>query len=681
MWLIQAPEKIYGTPTGTFFGVQFVNGYATIERWHDYYFLMEKGFEDVTPDEFKNKHNELKRVLVSRDGGIGDVLFAEPLIRGIKQKFPKCEITFQGNKNGIETLTHNPNISNFIPVPYYRLDKYFDQYDDVFDLSLSIEHNFDGEYENAYKLTCDRYGIEPLDGYKPNLYLSMDEMRDAKKTLHESFKIPKNELIIGVAFESTSPLRSFPRLKEWHLLEQLTTLGHVVMFGANPIYKERTYYSCECGHEDAVIFGGIIKEANIECPKCSKPQSIKKIPRNSKIHFALGLPSIRHVYAMINETDIMITVDCGLMNVAGALEKPLIALFGSHNGDLRTRYFKNCVTMQIQDQCGPCNLHHVPACPRMERDGLQEPPCSQLFNVENIFEKTKTLLALNGKSFESENKNPVGLRLERQTCPLCHTANWEHVCRKRDVVYNRCYDCNGIFSMAFPHMEAYQMEDYHRIFESPSLIADNMQYAANLADRFEKILKRKGSILEIGCSFGHTLEGFNKKNWAVYGLEISTDVVNSVPYSFKKSVIACNVENELTSLIQSQWNHPISKGPFLKIKQEDDTEKLILRKNGFDVVLLQHTFEHFINPNKMLPYLKELLSSDGLLVIVGPSSSAFKEYHPGQNTHLNTFVVAEHQYIPSQKSIMKIADSLKLKIVGYMDHRPTGSMEAILQNG
>lgn len=149
-----------------------------------------------------------------------------------------------------------------------------------------------------------------------------------------------------------------------------------------------------------------------------------------------------------------------------------------------------------------------------------------------------------------------------------------------------------------------------------------------LSDRTK--LPDKGRLLDIGCGGGHFLKSFRKQypDWKIFGHERGGDA----------TARACSLVPEATILHGKLGD---VDGPF-------------------DLVAINHTFEHIPDPVLMLNEIHELLADDGLLLINVP------------NFESNPFdlIIADHCTHFTEPSLSRLLAAQGFICLGTMDGMP-----------
>ncbi len=107
----------------------------------------------------------------------------------------------------------------------------------------------------------------------------------------------------------------------------------------------------------------------------------------------------------------------------------------------------------------------------------------------------------------------------------------------------------------------------------------------------EKILKHRkgGKFLDVGCAYGHYLKAMEKE-FEVYGIDVSTHAVKEAGKKGLRNVFALDAAK---------------KWPF--------------KEKFFDVILMEHSLEHFREPKKSLEQAARCLKDGGLLFVDLPT--------------------------------------------------------------
>jgi heptosyltransferase-2 len=110
-------------------------------------------------------------------------------------------------------------------------------------------------------------------------------------------------------------------------------------------------------------------------------QEVQRLARTDLINLA-GKTTLREAIYLISQCRLLISNDSGLMHIAGALNIPTVAIFGSTN-HITTAPMGNMSAIVRQDvSCGPCLKEK---CPEDFR-------CMKLISVENVFTAAQNLL-------------------------------------------------------------------------------------------------------------------------------------------------------------------------------------------------------------------------------------------------------------------------------------------------
>jgi|694.fasta_scaffold143818_2 SAM-dependent methyltransferase len=193
----------------------------------------------------------------------------------------------------------------------------------------------------------------------------------------------------------------------------------------------------------------------------------------------------------------------------------------------------------------------------------------------------------------------------------------------------RCNYCNIDFPVQRPlDVDKYYPKKYRNYNKFIKLLFDLMYTGkANFLNKFNYQNQRK--ILEIGCGNGLLLEKLKTLGWNVFGTERSETVKN------------------------------LNKND-LNITDKDISK---FEDNEFDMIILNNSFEHIINPFSLEVNFSKKLKSGGILAITVPVSSSI-QYKFGKN-HWFHLDIPRHLQIFKENYFEKYLKSngLKLEII------------------
>jgi len=196
-------------------------------------------------------------------------------------------------------------------------------------------------------------------------------------------------------------------------------------------------------------------------------------------------------------------------------------------------------------------------------------------------------------------------------CPLCDSKNLElwkkgkiesvgvEEFKITDHQYGkhwdllRCRDCEFIFSDPFPPVEISKI--YERIVD-PEYVEEEEGRGGNfrsILKTLDRILKDKGSFLDVGSATGIMMNLAKKDGWDVYGVELSKWAVDEA---------------------KRRYGIEIIQGDFLDVE---------LTENFFKVVCLIDIIEHVSNPKDVIGKVWRILERGGVAVLVTPDIKSF----------------------------------------------------------
>lgn len=315
----------------------------------------------------------LHTVLVLRLSSIGDIILTTPFLRAFKRRHPDCALHYVVRIEYAELLRDNPFIDRLITVDVtegrrgleaLNLSLNAVHYNAVFDLhnhlrtrivrnglSANMHHvnkrslrrlllvglhaNFYGPVvpvSERYIETAARYGVH-ADADGPELFLS-SETRHAVEQRFRLDGVDSSRALLGLCPGARHFTKRWPRERYAALAGALVERGQqVLLFGA----KE------DAGLRDAL-------------PAHVRPAVFEYCGEFSLLETAAAM---EHCTAVVAN-------DSGLMHLATAVRRPVVALFGSTVREFGFfPYNSPASVLEVQDlACRPCTFIGRASCPR-----------------------------------------------------------------------------------------------------------------------------------------------------------------------------------------------------------------------------------------------------------------------------------------------------------------------------
>ena len=314
----------------------------------------------------RNINNKRKlKIMLQRMGGLGDILFTTPIAKYLKGL--GHEVNYHIHFGYHEALENNPYIDTVYvnaDVSKYKLPKGIPnllniedmvEYDAVIPVQLTkdicqqhdklimfngvIEHNPLAEKEHAIDVCYKWAGINPEGRDKKIIVNILDSEKEWAYN-----DLMKRGYDLKKPFVSISPNASMAKNRSWPM-EYMQELRQRLSKDFNVVY----------------------------------------------IHRGEGW-SLRESMRIISVMDCVVTVDTGLLHVAGALDKNIVALFGSFNPDLRCKYFNNChVICHNNKTCKSFCFNHRDYCNKTGKERTY-PPCSLIIKPEEVERKVREIV-------------------------------------------------------------------------------------------------------------------------------------------------------------------------------------------------------------------------------------------------------------------------------------------------
>jgi ADP-heptose:LPS heptosyltransferase len=318
----------------------------------------------------------LKRVLIIRQGAIGDVVHTTNVFRSIKESYPDAKIDYLVGKVPAELLRNDDRLNDVILLN----DK---SYSYLYKLGLELR-------KNSYDLIIN---LQPSLRFK---FLSFVVMPKKVVNYHKTFKLHAVENFFRTAkkviknIENPNDLKlqipqdviekvknEIPLDKKLVILNTETSLARQGRKWPSKYYKELALALIE-EYDCNVLVSGAKDE--IECTKV-----YENVHENLKV--IAGKYSILESAAIFSLCDLFISGDTGPLHIASALEKPYcIGLYGAMPVERTGPWGINHFALSADLSCIPCNRRK---CSIKEYENADTTPCMYAIKPEHVLRVIK----------------------------------------------------------------------------------------------------------------------------------------------------------------------------------------------------------------------------------------------------------------------------------------------------
>jgi lipopolysaccharide heptosyltransferase II len=321
------------------------------------------------------------KALIIRFSSVGDILLSSLLVRTFRKRFPSCRMDFVVKEDYADLVRHNPNITNILTFPKNGT------FDDLKQLRASLR-------STEYDLVVDIH-----DNLRSR-YLSIGarhvvriDKRKLARFLLVRFKINAYDAFGGtpsVALRYLEPVRDFGVEDDGNGLEcfvaekeKETAEGLLTRAGfgtqekfigicpsakhLNKMWPAERFAAVAAElwnrYRDPIVLFGSASEVE----RCIEIEGrIRNATRECKILNLAGKVNLLETAAFMDHCSIVISNDSGLMHLAAARKRKVVAVFGPTVQELGFFPFgtKSVVVENEGLKCRPCTHIGLPTCPK-----------------------------------------------------------------------------------------------------------------------------------------------------------------------------------------------------------------------------------------------------------------------------------------------------------------------------
>jgi len=343
---------------------------------------------------------DIRRILVTRLRFLGDVVLSTPLVRALRQTFPKAHLAYLSEQVYGEVLEYNPHLNEIIALDrkeiaslrltrrafahagfIKRLRK--ENFDLVIDLLGNPRSGLLSFLTGAkIRLGPARRGREAYFNHlvpePENIHNQIETQLAFLKPLGVDPSSASQKTEVFITGEERAEAHSY--LKNNNLASRPLIIIHPgASWPAKRWLPERFAQVATRLQRDLKASTVLLCGPNEQGMTSEVLQAMRGKP-----HVAEGL-TIRQLTALLSECDLFITNDAGPLHIACALGRPTLALYGPGDPQAWFPYPLNDKQVAIHrpPSCWPC---HLDVCEPLD--------CMKAITADEVTEKAKELLAL-----------------------------------------------------------------------------------------------------------------------------------------------------------------------------------------------------------------------------------------------------------------------------------------------
>ena len=303
-----------------------------------------------------------KTLLVFRTGGIGDLLFIQPNLIYLKQKYPNCTIKFACGPQYQSMVETWECVDKVLDLPFLLGELISSDYHAMFE--GVIERCKLAQTINSYNLFSKWLGLDlPDDMLVPSQIPKQNQVNFCMEKLND-WKLEDNNFIL-VQLRASSPIRT-PGADIWgELFNKLIDKGFNIVITDTPRQSQNV---------DKFIDTFILNKDKI-------------------FNFSTHSLTLDYSIALTSLSKCVIATDSALSHIAASVDVPCYGLFGPFPGEIRLKTYPRTSWVNAVKECSPCYIHGPKPCPKAGRDGCS--PCYENIDLDKTAEEIQELIEQN----------------------------------------------------------------------------------------------------------------------------------------------------------------------------------------------------------------------------------------------------------------------------------------------
>jgi heptosyltransferase-2 len=321
----------------------------------------------------------ITKTLVIRLSSIGDIVLASPLIRVFRKQFPSAQIDFLVRKEYAELVRNNKNLNHiyefdtktgFSGLRKLKNQLRSEQYDLVIDIHNSLRSRYLRWLLGAGNVVVVHKRIfvrAMLILFKKNFYHGVISVADRYIISVQKYGIKNDGKGLELFIPEEVRTHAQAQIKKAGCQDAATVIGfcpsarHATKCWPQERFEELGRKLATDVNAKILLFGG--PEDKEKC--LSIAQSINSFTREGNAVNLSGELSLLETAVAMETCNVIVTNDSGLMHIACAMKKKVVAIFGSTVREFG--FFpvgtKNVIVERAGLYCRPCSHIGRSTCP------------------------------------------------------------------------------------------------------------------------------------------------------------------------------------------------------------------------------------------------------------------------------------------------------------------------------
>ena len=349
------------------------------------------------------KH-KINKILIIKQGAIGDVLLSTPVIENLRHNFPDAEINYLTQSYCRDVLIGNPFLNRVLTYDIGKGDSSYcliknihkQKYDLIIDLfgnprTAIITFNSDAKYRVGFRFgwrsLAYNIKVKPRGGEVHNVEFNIDALRALGLDIitntpkiylngvHTEFAddfFKENNLdgkqVIGFNPSGTWPTKVWYPEKWAELGKMFSKESRILLFWGYGEEKETAQKIKDQIGENALLIPGV---------------------------------NLKYMAALIKRCDLFVTNDTGPMHFSWITGTNTAAIFGPTNSHLQGPLIENSIVLKNETlSCLGCNLTQLSECPHSHQ-------CMKDLETEFVYSKLMEFMKIYGPIGTKSSSNSV----------------------------------------------------------------------------------------------------------------------------------------------------------------------------------------------------------------------------------------------------------------------------------